>query len=275
MGMIFRELFDDFYNISTRISMLKYVELDKSWHRETPVIATESRIYYICKGEADLTCNGKRYKLTPGNIYFVPAGAAYSYGCESYMEKLFIHVSMLQSNGYDLFNRVKDCVVLTDREAEIQRLCQQVEAADVHSMLYLKAHLHTLMLEVVERSGIDLGKPEVYTQLTYRAIRYIEEHLRCGLTIKQVAEGLQVPQSRLMKTFHKDIKVTVGKYITDRLMYAAEARLRTGEENIRDVSERFGFCDQFYFSRRFAEYFGVAPYQYRKQAMMGVPSEKV
>ena len=269
MGMVFRDMFDDCYNISTHISQLMYVKLDSSWHRDTPVVAAESRIYYICKGEADLICNGKAYKLTPGNIYFVPAGAAYCYRCERYMEKLFIHVSMLQRSGYDLFNRVKNCVVLTGREQEIRRLCQCMDTADMHSMLYLKAHLHALMLEVVERTGIDLGKPEVYSQLTYRAIKYIEEHLHCGLTIKQVAEELQVPQSRLQNAFREDVKVTMGKYITDRLMYAAEKRLRISDDSIRDISEHFGFCDQFYFSRRFADYFGASPYQYRKHWKSG------
>ena len=269
MGMIFHDKMDSFYNISAHVSQLIYAKLDSSWHRDNPVVATESRIYYICAGEAALTCNGQHYKLTPGNIYFVPAGAAYCYHCEQYMEKLFIHVSMLQSSGYDLFNRVKGCVVLTGREKEIARLCRCVDTADINSMLYLKAHLHALMLEVVEQAGIDLGKPEVYTELTYRVIEYVENHLRCSLTIEQVATGLQVSASRLKRTFRQDMNVTVSKYITDRLMYAAETHLRTTDDSIRTISERFGFCDQFYFSRRFAAYFGVTPYQYRKHARFG------
>ena len=33
---------------------------------------------------------------------------------------------------------------------------------------------------------------------------------------------------------------------------------------ISRISERYGFCDQFYFSRRFKEKFGVTPQKYRK-----------
>lgn len=265
----FQDMLDSFNEISPRISELRYAKLDSRWHHETPFTAPESHVYYITKGEAEMVCNGKHYRLTPGNIYFVPAGAAYCYRCEDYMEKLYIHVSMLQRNGYDLFNRVKECIVFTDRQQEIDRMCRCAAEADMHSMLVLKADLQSLMLEVVERAGVELGEPEVYSALTYLAMEYIEAHLHSGLTIEEVAAGLQVPRSRLLNTFRKDMKVTVGKYITDRLMYAAERWLRTEDESILAVSKRFGFCDQFYFSRRFAEYFGVPPHQYRKQARLG------
>ena len=269
MNTTFQDMLDSFHKISPRISELRSVKLDSSWHHEMPYTTPESRIYYICKGEADITCNGKPYHMTPGNIYFLPAGSNYTYRCETSMEKLFLHVSMLRRNGYDLFNQVKECVVLTDRKQEIDRLCRCVDAADLHSVLVLKAHLHALMLEVMERAGVELGQPEAYTALTYRAIEYIENHLRCGLTLEQVAKGLQVPQSRLVQTFRKDMGVTMGKYITDRLMCAAEAVLRTGDESIHAVSERFGFCDQFYFSRKFTDYFGVAPQKYRRRSRPG------
>lgn len=274
METTFQDMLDSFNEISPSISELRYAKLDSRWHHETPFTAPESHVYYITGGEAEMTCNGKLYRLTPGNIYFVPAGAAYCYRCAEYMEKLYIHVSMLQRNGYDLFNRVKECVVFTDRQQEIDRLCRCAAKADMHSMLYLKAHLQSLMLEVVERSGIELGAPEAYTALTYQAIDYIEGHLRCGLTIEQVAQGLQVSRSRLLRTFRKDMNVTVGRYITDRLLYVVENRLRTTNESLHDISERFGFCDQFYFSRRFTEYFGMTPYQYRKKSQLGqMPGE--
>lgn len=270
----FQDMLDSFNEISPRISELVYVKLDSRWHHETPFAAAESHIYYITKGEAEMTCNGTLYRLTPGNIYFVPAGAAYCYRCEEYMEKLYIHVSMLQRNGYDLFNRVKRCIVFTDRQPEIDRLCQCVEKADQHSMLYLKAHLQSLMLEVVEQSGIELGAPEAYAPLTYQVIDYVEKNLRCGLTIERVAKGLRVPQSKMLKIFRKDMGMTMGKYITDRLLYAVENRIRTSEESLHDISERFGFCDQFYFSRRFTGYFGMNPYQYRKQSRLGRPLDE-
>lgn len=262
-----------FNEISLSVSQMRYVKLDSRWHSDFARV-TFSRIYYVCKGEADVVCNGTAYHLTPGNIYFVPAGSNFAYHCAEYMEKLYIHVSVLQNNRYDLFSRLKECVVLPGLpQEEFRRLCRCAGSADANDMMYLKCHLHTLLQQVVEKSGVDLGQPEVYSPLTERALEYIEEHLHCSLTVKQVAEGIKVSEDRLQKIFQQDIKKTVGRYITEQVLYAAEIRLRISDDSIQSISAHFGFCDQFYFSRRFADYFGVSPRRYRKLISMGQPIE--
>lgn len=262
-----------FNDISLSVSQMRYVKLDNRWHNEFARV-TFSRIYYVRKGEADVVCNGIHHHLTPGNIYFVPACSDFSYSCREYMEKLYIHVSVLQNNRYDLFSRLKECIVLPGlTEEEFKRLYRCAGSADANDMIYLKCHLHTLLQQVVEKSGVDLGQPEVYAPLTERALEYIEEHLHCGLTVKQVAEGLKVSEDRLQRIFRQDIKKSVGRYITEQVLYEAEIRLRISDDSIQAISAHFGFCDQFYFSRKFAAYFGVSPRRYRKFISVGQPVE--
>ena len=68
----------------------------------------------------------------------------------------------------------------------------------------------------------------------------------------------------MMYIFKKEIGVSVGRYIDDRLMYVAELELRRGEKSINEISDMLGFCDQFYFSRRFSQTYGIPPIKYRK-----------
>ncbi len=262
-----------FNDITLSVSQMRYVKLDNRWNSEFARVMF-SRIYYVCKGEGDVVCNGTPIHLTPGNIYFIPAGVDFAYSCKEYMEKLYIHVSVLQNNRYDLFSRLKECVVLPGLSREdFKRLCRCAGSADANDMIYLKCHLHMLLQQVVEKSGVELGRPEVYSPLTERAMEYIEEHLYSGLTVEQVADGLQVSEDKLQREFRRDVKTSVGRYITERVLYAAEKRLRISDDSIRDISEWLGFCDQFYFSRRFADYFGVSPRRYRKFISMGQPIE--
>ena len=271
--MALRDMMKGFNDISVSISQMLYVKLDNRWNSKFARV-NFSRIYYVCKGEADVVCNGKTIHLTPGHIYFIPACSEFSYACAEYMEKLYIHVSVLQNNRYDVFSRLKDCVVLPGLdEEEIKHLCHCANSADVNDILYLKAHLHALLMQVVEKAGVDLGRPDVYSPLTERAMDYIEQNLHCGLTVKQVADDLQVSEGKLQSAFRRDLRIGVGRYITERVLYAAEERLRMSDESVCAISEWLGFCDQFYFSRRFADYFGVSPRQYRKQITMGQPIE--
>ena len=59
----------------------------------------------------------------------------------------------------------------------------------------------------------------------------------------------------------------MGEYINDTIMFeAGQLLLKTGL-SVLAVSEKYGFSDQFYFSRRFKEKFGMSPLKYRQSVM--------
>ena len=45
----------------------------------------------------------------------------------------------------------------------------------------------------------------------------------------------------------------------------AAQMIAEGQYSLNAISNRFGFCDQFYFSRRFRQWAGKTPSQYRKE----------
>ena len=61
-----------------------------------------------------------------------------------------------------------------------------------------------------------------------------------------------------------DAVETVTRYIDDAIMFEAEQLLLKSDLTVLQISERFGFCDQFYFSRRFKMKYGETPQKYRK-----------
>ena len=98
-------------------------------------------------------------------------------------------------------------------------------------------------------------------------LAFIENHLSAKLTIAEIADEMFVSVSKLQKTFKREIGVSVGKYINDSLMLLASREVRS-EKSIKDISDMLGYCDQFYFSRRFSEHFGVSPLNYRKNRIL-------
>ena len=59
--------------------------------------------------------------------------------------------------------------------------------------------------------------------------------------------------------------MSVNEYIYNTIMAEAERLLMTGNISIHELSQKFGYSDQLYFSRRFKEKFGIAPREYRKE----------
>ena len=69
----------------------------------------------------------------------------------------------------------------------------------------------------------------------------------------------------MSEKFRQEVGVTLGKYIDDQLMAAAQWQLLKTKVSIGEISDALGYCDQFYFSRRFKQLCGETPLQYRKK----------
>ena len=103
-----------------------------------------------------------------------------------------------------------------------------------------------------------------YGQTVKDAIEYIRGHLHAGLTVKEVAEAAFCSVSRLGENFRREMGITTAQYIEDLVMFQAQKQLVFSEKTVGEISAELGFCDQFYFSRRFQKRFALTPREYRK-----------
>ena len=53
-------------------------------------------------------------RMTAGNVYIVPAGLTFSYNCEDGFSKMYFHLSVRQSCGYDIFHGLDQCIEIHD-----------------------------------------------------------------------------------------------------------------------------------------------------------------
>jgi len=60
---------------------------------------------------------------------------------------------------------------------------------------------------------------------------------------------------------------TLGEddYMDDQLIQAAQWKLLRTGDSVEKISTQLGYCDQFYFSRRFRQLSGESPLQFRKK----------
>lgn len=225
-----------------------------------------TRIYGILSGSGTIRFDGREVSVTSGNIYILPAGMNFSFQTHTQMEKVYFHINMLRNSQYDMLQCIQECVVLSDREREIQQAAVLLEdKKDILNALKIKTWLYAVLLEALEKVGGQPGEIEEYSPLVNSTIRYVEKHCHSGMTAAEVAAALFVSESRLQKAFRREMNVPLGRYITDRLLFIAEQRLRLSERAIKEISEELGFCDPFYFSRVFSARYGVPPSVYRKK----------
>lgn len=247
--------------LNMEILDFKYVELNDWWNAAN-ITSPFTRVYMVTAGTGYLRCHDTVITMTPGNIYVIPAGFRFSYWCENGFCKVYFHLSIPLPNGYDLLESINDCLCFSDEET-VNSVTDCIQSESVRDVIKIKANLYSLIFRCME--SFTQNAPGAFSDHITETMEYIEANLSVALTTEQVAEAVCVSAERLRKTFRAEMGVPIGKYIHNRIMNKAELEVRRGEFSVKEISEKLGFCDQFYFSRCFSGKYGMSPTKYRKK----------
>ncbi|MBC8002695.1 MAG: AraC family transcriptional regulator [Opitutaceae bacterium] len=103
-----------------------------------------------------------------------------------------------------------------------------------------------------------------YLQLD-RAVAYIREHFRSGVSVKELAGVLNLSPRQLHRKFIEAFGSSPQSFIIKlRIQAACEGLLREGSQ-INEVARDLGFCDQSAFTQLFQKYAGLTPLKYQQR----------
>lgn len=93
--------------------------------------------------------------------------------------------------------------------------------------------------------------------------KYIAGHLGDTITVSDICSIFSISQATLSRIFRLYEDISFSEYLTKVRIETAK-RIMNEEPQlfIKDISERVGYNDQFYFSRIFRTYIGVSPKEY-------------
>lgn len=223
-----------------------------------------SRMYYILKGEAYIIVNGEKILMTPGNLYFLPLGLDYTYGFDSYVEKLYFHINVSVprlTHVYDLFCDCEEVVIL--QKDNIDEMLKLYKSDDLINFLKLKAVLYSDVIKILDKMNITRTIVKSYSDICFKALQYIKDNLSANLKIKDIASNLYISESKLNKLFALETGTQIGKYIDDMLFFEIEKMVLYSKHTDEEISQNFEFSDIVYFRRFFKKRTGYTPKQYR------------
>ncbi|HBE14354.1 MAG TPA: hypothetical protein DCY74_09300 [Clostridiales bacterium] len=230
------------------------------------VCSPYSRLYFVLSGEGHLEYEQQNVILKPGRLYLIPAGLTFSFGCHAPMEKIYFHVNLFRPDGYDVFF---GCHHILETPVDLHEMISLrdlfIHEHDFSSAVAVKQmvfrHLADFLLLVAPGS-----QPLCqYSPPVRDTLDYIQQNLSLQITVCFLAQRLFLAESTLAKLFKKEVGKTIGAYIDDLIFFRALQMMVGTGETIGKISDALGFCDQFYFSRRFKQRFGLTPQQYRKR----------
>ncbi len=232
----------------------------------------EAVFIYCAGGEGWCDLSGQRHVVTKDQLLVIPAGTPHVYGAAArhpwtihwfhavgtnvpfYLEKLGVtEEKPVVRLGEDvrLFSLFED--VLEDLE----------HGSTLTHLLYA-AHSLSHLMGVILRQKDQFEHEEANArQRATRSIEFMKQHLQEPLQIATLASVVNLSRSHYTTLFRRVTGYAPLRYLNHLRMQRAVQLLDTTELPIKEISDRLGFSDQFYFSRAFRKMHGHAPSAHR------------
>jgi len=251
--------------LDLQISFSGYAQTDSTWY-QPPMPFPYSRLYYVTEGSGLLTSDTESVVLEPGYVYLAPSGSLCGFSCEKSVSKLFFHVRITMPNGCDLFSCSRTFARLPFPVSRTESLCDWYFSSDTVNQAIAKGVLWETVAAFAASQATEIERQDYYSQNVRSAIRYISENLRATLTVGEIAENIFCSSKTLTNSFRQELGITVGRYIENLIMQEAQWKLLDTNMPIGQISRELGFCDQYYFSRRFTKRYNLSPTDYRSRS---------
>lgn len=256
----FRENFEK-YRI--KITDSGFANVDSKWN-SSYVCSPFSRIYFILGGYGEIKLKNKTIALKPGQLHLIPLGTKYSCRCGGFLEHLYFHINIDSPSGYDLL-RGTDCTQKDMEKEKIIHLKDLYLSSSFTCQAELKCELYQALYKLISTQNISQEFEKRLSSDVKKAIEFIRNNLSIRLTTAEIANNLFMSQNTLAKRFRDEMGLPIGKYIDKLIFFEAEKLLTKSPLSVKEISDTLGFCDQFYFSRRFRQIFEESPLSYRKR----------
>ena len=272
---------DLFLNLHLGQDMPRIVDIHSEQQRpDEAFTALEEHNYYEMTIQLDkhtlIQIGPSYYDLAPGQFCIIPPGTPHriKWGSSAEPTANMIWISItgeIVRTSYTIYSantrskiwgsdlNIQSNFIFNEIFAE-QQLNRPGSAEAIIS--YVNAFL-SLILQNVNFENESAGIGWTNTMVT-ELQEYIKAHLCEPLSLADLSAHVSLSPNYLCKVFKQVTGETITHYTQNLKIEASIELLKEDSLSINEISERFGFCDQFYFSKVFKSYVCMSPMQYRK-----------
>lgn len=235
---------------------------DENWN-QFGVLSPFARLYFMAKDFGWIETEAGRVDLEPGRMYLLPPFVKVNLRTNHRLEKFYIHINC-HYGGLDLLEGLGGCVQLPLEEGELEGLIRRFEGASVQDLLFFKSEVYRIVGRFIARYWPNLHE-RLRVAEKYRLVHaYIAQSLRFDLGYKEVALKTGYSPDVLRIQYARDTGLTLARYIQGQLIQMAALDLLNTGASIKEIAAKWGFNDEFYFSRFFKKRMQYSPREYRR-----------
>ncbi len=294
-----RELKSILDNLDITLLNIEFYTVGTEWNYQN-VNNPYSRIYYITKGYGQIIHHDREYTLLPDHLYLIPCFTTVNLYCPKQFSHYYIHFTSRIPSGLDILSifrcnyqaSASDCRIgpavldrlielnpgkeLIDYDANkpiygqlVDRAIQQDRDKPPANILETNALLR-ILLSVFFREYDQPHTSNTLHGLTRfdTVLDYIEDNLGASLKIESLAKIANLNPTYFSNLFSNLLGISPIQYINKRRVQEAQKLLLSTDHTLYHIARQVGFSDEYYLSRVFKKFVGIAPDRYRKQAIL-------
>jgi iron complex transport system substrate-binding protein len=146
----------------------------------------------------------------------------------------------------------------------LRRMHTRWQTGEPLDRFYVKGAFYQLVYEIYEvitykKHG--MLQPDIVLMCQ----SYMKKHYLEVISIKTLADNLNVSYSQLIRNFKKKTGQSPQEYLTGIKIESACRYLEETTITIKDIANSCGFYDEYHFSNLFKKHMGISPTKYRKK----------
>ena len=253
--------------------------------RTEPCVSYDSKIIYLISGELTYSIKGgKKERLSPGNLLYIPAGTTYQLKSK-YMRAVVTTFDFTDSysgegewlspvpeaefnaelcHSVTNFNEFNSVILLSDVESERDtfiRMSNIFTSAEGFYLAELSAMLKLILLKIAEHSS----EGALPSSMVENLDGYIRDNIHDEISNTELGAIFGYHPFYISKMLKDKKGITLHQYVIQYRIKYAVSMLRYTDKSIADIADETGFTDASYFTKSFKAQFGMTPKEYRNQ----------
>jgi len=245
------------------------------YHYRQRIHGSDQHILIYCvEGNGSAQVMKKRYELHPGSFIIIPAGEQHSYAAsETHSWTIYwVHFSGSMSCGLvnSLIQRIND------HQGSVEFQPRRIDLfEDMYTCLergygndnicYANVCLYHYIASFMYADKFNLSGNKQPDDAVELSINYMQENISQPLTLEDIARSVNFSASHYSALFRKKTGFAPIEYFNHLKIQKACQYLLYTELRIKEIADKLGIEDPYYFSRMFAKLMGISPVQYRSR----------
>ncbi|MBQ9806309.1 MAG: AraC family transcriptional regulator [Clostridia bacterium] len=250
-----------------------------------------SQIFLVLEGSGTYTTQENSFPLSPGMMFYRPAGQRSIYEWDTEKVKFGIISFVCSSPAMSVFEKAPVFLQESERSTLLDvikagvHICEPLRNDQPFVGMQYKPGTPDAVLDFIRASlerffamlycrimGFDLLREQTEksnshrdsTHLVENVKQYLAEHLSSQPSVKEICAVFGISQTALMKKFRAQTDKGLMEYFNDLKIREAKRLIRTTPKSFTEIADALGFSSVNYFSKVFKQKTGLTPTEFSR-----------